>query len=186
MTEWEIRSVPTIAVEGRRIVGYPIVFGQLSEDLGGFRELIEPTAVDRTLRDQVDVRALVDHSEDPTRVIGRVSAGTLRLLKDETGLRSEIDVPDTVVGRDILQLVSRRDVSGMSFTFAVPQGGDRFERRHGTPVRHISDMLVRDISIVTYPAYRQTDVQVAQRALRTMQQGGGQRVDWLRLRLRAG
>jgi HK97 family phage prohead protease len=181
VTEWEIRSVQTIEADGRRIIGYPIVFNAVSEDLGGFREIIEPAAVDRTLAEQIDVRALVDHSEDPTRVIGRRSAGTLRLTKDETGLRADIDVPETIIGNDILQLVKRRDVSGMSFTFSVQQGGDRFERRNGTPVRLVSDMLIRDISIVVYPAYASTDVQVAQRALRSFQQQG-QRVAWLRMR----
>jgi hypothetical protein len=46
-----------------------------------------------------DVRALVDH--DTGRVIGRTSAKTLRLSEDDTGLRAEIDLPDTTDGRDL-------------------------------------------------------------------------------------
>jgi HK97 family phage prohead protease len=103
-------------------------------------------------------------------------------VKDDAGLRADIDVPDTTLGNDILMLVKRRDVSGMSFTFSVPQGGDRFERRNGTAVRLISDMTVRDISIVTYPAYAQTDVQVAQRALQAFRQSPGTSIQWLRMR----
>ena len=81
---------------------------------------------------------------------------------------------------DILALVERRDVSGMSFVFQVMPSGDRFERRDGMPVRLISDMLIRDISIVTYPAYEATDVQVAQRSLAVFRlQQVGQRVEWL-------
>lgn len=180
----ERRAAPDLTADGRRVRGYPVVFNQLSEDLGGFREVILPEAVDRTLREGVDVRAIVDHSSDPTRVIGRVSAKTLRLTKDETGLLAEIDVPATTFGNDILTLVERRDVSGMSFVFQVMPRGDRFERRDGMPVRLISDMLIRDISIVTYPAYAATDVQVAQRSLQVFESQAGRRIEWLRLRRR--
>jgi phage head maturation protease len=78
--------------------------------------------------------------------------------------------------------VERRDVSGMSFVFQVMPRGDRFERRDGMPVRIISDMVIQDISIVTYPAYTATDVQVAQRSLQAFKAQRGHRIDWLRRR----
>jgi hypothetical protein len=107
----ERRAAAGVGADGRRVRGYAIVFNELSEDLGGFREIIEPSAVDRTFAEQIDVRALVDH--DPAKVIGRKTADTLRLVKDDRGLFVEIDVPKTTAGDDILELVSRRDVSGM-------------------------------------------------------------------------
>ena len=79
--------------QGRTLRGYAIAFNSISEDLGGFREIILPDAVDRTLRERLDVRALVDH--DPSQVLGRTTAGTLRLEKDAKGLIAEIDPPDT-------------------------------------------------------------------------------------------
>ena len=45
------------------------------------------------------------------------------------------------------------------------------------------DMVIRDISITTYPAYESTDVEVARRSLEMFRAGAGPRVDWLRLRL---
>ena len=172
------RRAATLAAEGSVIKGYAIVFGTLSEDLGGFREIIEATAVDRTLAGG-DVRALVDH--DPSKVLGRRKAGTLKLEKDARGLLVTITPPDTTVGRDTLALVGRGDVSGMSFTFEVVRpGGERFERRGDQLVRIVSDAIIHEVSVVTFPSYTATDVQVARRSLEAFTAGAGPRVDWLR------
>ena len=181
----ERRSVSDITLAGRQIIGYAVVFDTLSADLGGFREIITPEAVDRTLRDRLDVRALVDH--DACKVLGRTTANRLRLAKDTRGLRVEIDPPDTTVGRDTLALVQRGDVTGMSFSFRVVRPhGERFERRDGRAVRIITDVAIQEISIVTFPAYEATDVQVAQRALQLFTgESGGRSVAALRRQLLA-
>src|SRR5690349_10498157 len=104
MDQLERRYLGDVRVEAgasRTIRGYAIVFNALSQDLGGFREIIKPEAVDRTLSEALDVRALVDH--DPGKVIGRTRAGTLTLRKDKTGLKVVIDPADTTYGRDILE-----------------------------------------------------------------------------------
>lgn len=182
--ELERRAAAGVGAEGRRVRGYAIVFGELSEDLGGFREVIEPSAVDRTFSEQIDVRALIDH--DPGKVIGRKTAETLRLVKDDRGLLVEIDVPKTGAGDDILELVGRRDVSGMSFTFSVVRpAGERWERRDGQPVRIVTDSRILEVSIVTFPAYSATDVQVAQRSLQAFTLQPGRSIRWLRHRLMA-
>lgn len=182
--ELERRAARDVSLAQRKIIGYAITFNELSGDLGGFRELIVPEAVDRTLRDALDVRALVDH--DPSKVLGRTTAGTLRLAKDARGLRVEIDPPDTTVGRDVLALVERGDVTGMSFSFQVVRPhGERFEARDGQTVRIVSDMRMQDVSVVTFPAYQTTDVQVAQRALRGyLATQEGRRIEWLRRQVR--
>ena len=77
MNPLEMRFAGSAKVEAdssRRIKGYAIVFNSMSLDLGGFREIIMPSAVDRTLSEAMDVRALVDH--DSSKVIGRTRAGT--------------------------------------------------------------------------------------------------------------
>ena len=178
LPNWEVRAAGDVQADGRVLRAYPIVFNRLSEDLGGFREIVLPEAVDRTLRERLDVRALVDHSDDPTRVIGRVSAGTLRLAKDARGLAAEIDVPETTFGNDALALVRRGDVTGMSFAFRVVRPhGERVEQRDGQRVSLLSDLIIRDINLVTYPAYPDA---VAARAIGSP---AGQRIDWLRRRL---
>jgi HK97 family phage prohead protease len=177
------RRAATVAHDGTAIVGRAIVFDTLSEDLGGFREIIESSAVDRTFAEQIDVRALVDH--EPAKIIGRLSAGTLALDKRRDGLYVRIDAPNTTVGRDILESVRRGDVTGMSFTFGVVRpGGERFEPHDGQLVRYVSDMRIREVSLVTFPAYTATDASVAQRALREHQARQGQRIAWLHRRIR--
>jgi uncharacterized protein len=145
----------------RRLVGHAVVFNRKSVDLGGFREIILPEAVDRTLREAADVRALVDH--DSSKVIGRTRAGTLRLSTDATGLRAEIDLPNTSVARDLLESVSRGDISGMSFAFRTLE--DDWHTEEGLPVREVKDMRMSEVSVVSFPAYPDTDVSVAMRSL---------------------
>jgi HK97 family phage prohead protease len=111
-----------------------------------------------------------------------VKAGTLTLTKRSDGLHVTIRPPDTTVGRDIVALVSRGDVSGMSIGFRVPAGGDRFEQRGGQLVRIVTDARIVETSIVTFPAYQATDATVAQRALKAYRAGAGPRIEWLRMR----
>jgi HK97 family phage prohead protease len=141
--------------------GHAIVFNALSEPLLFFREKIAPEAVDRTFEEAIDVRALVDH--DAAKILGRVSARTLTLKKDPQGLLVEIDPPDTSYARDVIESVRRRDLTGMSFAFRTLK--DLWDETTDPPERTVLDMRIREVSIVTWPAYPATDVQVAQRAL---------------------
>jgi HK97 family phage prohead protease len=148
---------------GQTIRGHAIVVNRLSENLGFFREQIAPSALARTLTEGVDLRALVDH--DPSRILGRLSAGTLRVEADAQGLLVAIDPPATTAGQDIVESIRRRDVTGMSFAFRTLQ--DAWDETTDPPTRTVTDMLVREVSIVTFPAYPQTDV--AMRSLQTRQ-----------------
>lgn len=180
MSELERRYTGEVRVNvdsSRKITGYAIVFDALSQDLGGFREIIKPEAVDRTLREALDVRALVDH--DSGKVIGRTRAGTLSLRKDKKGLRIEIDPADTTAGRDVLESVRRGDISGMSFAFRTLT--DEWRQEDGETIRDVVDMTISEVSVVSFPAYTQTSVEVAQRSLQAFQQTQtGSRVAWLK------
>src|SRR4051812_31232906 len=104
------------AIDTRRLRGYAIVFNARSQNLGGFQEIIAPEAIDRTFKEAIDVRALVNH--DSAKVIGRLRAGTLQMEKDGTGLRVTIEPdPEISYAKDILGSVRRGDVWGMSFAF---------------------------------------------------------------------
>lgn len=161
MDDIEVRMGGEIRVEarglGKLIRGYPIVFNRLSENLGGFRERIAPEAMDRTLKEGVDIRALVDH--DSGKILGRLSAGTLRIERDQYGLAIELTPPDTTAGHDIVESINRRDVTGGSFAFRpIGEAEGWWDFKADPPVRTIRDMLVREVSIVTFPAYPQTAI----------------------------
>lgn len=137
------------------LVGYAAVFSSESHDLGGFRETIAPGAFARSLREGADVRALRDH--DPSKVLGRSASGTLRVHEDANGLRSEIDLPDTELGRETAELVRRGDLDGMSFGFTTEE--ERWEERQDGPLRELVDVEVFDVSVVSFPAYPEAAIE---------------------------
>jgi Escherichia/Staphylococcus phage prohead protease len=147
----------------RRLSGHAALFNSLSEDLGGFKEQIAPGAFAGVLKD--DVRALWNH--DPNFVLGRTKSGTMRMREDKTGLAVEIDLPNTHMADDLLELIDRGDVSQMSFAFTVAPDGDTWSKdADGGQVRTILKLgHLYDASPVTYPAYPATDVSVALRSL---------------------
>lgn len=148
-----------------RLIGYAAKFEARSQDLGGFTEIIRAGAFRRTLQSNaIDPLALVHHR--PELVLGRRSAGTLRLNEDDTGLAFEIDLPDTQTGRDLLVSVERGDVRGASFAFNVRKGGEKWEHRDGQMTRELLDVDLHEITITSNPAY--IDTTVARRALHTL------------------
>ena len=161
--EIERRSFPVAELrveqsEGQapKIRGYAAVFGQRSEDLGGFVEQIAPGAFRGSIAKD-DIRALWNHNSDV--VLGRNLAGTLRLTEDERGLSVEIDPPDTQAARDAMTLIRRGDVSQMSFGFFTSR--DQWNESKGeVPLRTLMEVRLFDVSPVAFPAYPQTSVAV--------------------------
>jgi len=144
-----------------KLIGYGAVFDRWSVDLGGFREKITPGAFAEALKTS-DVRGLKNH--DANLILGRTPK-TMRLKETSVGLRYEIDVPNTTTGRDTLEEVRRGDISGSSFAFTVPKGGDEWQY----PDNAIAERTINavnylyDVSVVTTPAY--PDTTVASRSL---------------------
>lgn len=154
-----------------KIHGYGSVFNSRSENLcgnfGNFREIIMPGAFDDVLDD--DVRALFNH--DPNFVLGRNKANTLTLSTDETGLRYEIEAPQTQTIRDlVLEPMKRGDINQSSFAFRIARYGDEWaEDEDGAVIRTIHKISrLFDIGPVTYAAY--TDASSATRSLKQWQE----------------
>lgn len=162
--------------EDRRLVGHAAVFNSLSENLGGFREKIDPGAFANTL--DKDIRALWNHNSDI--VLGRNRAGTLRLEEDDIGLRIEIDPPDTEQVRGLISSVERGDVSQMSFGFFVRD--DSFEEDEaGRIIRTLHDIELLEVSPVAFPAY--PDTTVAARSLEQWRSSQGPRKGLIKRRM---
>lgn len=138
----------------KTLVGYAAVFNSPTSIGDYFIEEIAPGAFADTIKG--DVRCLFNHRSE--NVLGRTKSGTLRLSEDAHGLRFEVDLPKTTLGRDVVELVSRGDVSGCSFDFrAVKQTWDDTK---DPPHRLLQKLEITEISVVTFPAYADTEVAV--------------------------
>lgn len=158
----EIRSFEVRNVEGRNVNGYAVVFNSLSVDLGGFREIISPTAITKELLDRSDV--VFNYNHDNSKVLARYRAGygTLMLNVDERGLEFSFEMPNTTVGNDLLELMKRGDISKCSFCFSIDpsdESSETWSRDGESIVRTINKISgLYDCSIVTNAAYPDTEV----------------------------
>lgn len=148
----DVNGAPTLS-------GYAAVYNQLSVDFGGWREIIRPGAFTGTLAKGPDTRANVDHMGG-LNVIGRTRNGTLTLAEDAQGLRVVITPPDTQAGRDVTTLVKRGDLNQMSFAFWTQRDNWLETGEYVLRELHEVDIDGGDVSIVTYPAYPATSVQM--------------------------
>lgn len=138
--------------EPTTISGYAIKFNSETKIGGYFREVIRPEAVPDDIQAQ-DIRALWNHNSDFP--LGRTKNDSLKLEKDEKGLRFTITPPETSWGKDALESVKRGDVSGMSFGFFTKK--DRWTEETGkTPLRELLAIELLEVSPVTFPAYPST------------------------------
>lgn len=136
-------------------VGTAIVFGQRSQNLGGFVEVIEREAMDGA--DTSDVLGLFNH--DNNIILGRSSAGTLRLTTTESGVSYEIPYDaDDEDHRRVMRKIIKGEVKGSSFAFRVARNGDRWDDdTDGVYVRTVTKFAgIYDVSPVARPAYLQT------------------------------
>lgn len=148
--------------------GYAALFDewtQIGGDEWGFMESIAPGAFARSLKEADDIKAFFNH--DGNQVLGSTFAKTAEFEEDKKGLRAVIYPPDTVAGRDVVTLVKRGDVRGMSFMFRVRPNGDDWtdpEQKGELPKRVLRDLQLFEAGPVTFPAYEATSISARDRA----------------------
>lgn len=143
--------------KGRRLEGYAATFGAEAR-IRDYTETIARGAFSASLAERNDVLALVDH--DTSRVLARTKSGTLRLAEDSRGLGFDLDLPNTTAANDVLALVERGDLGGMSFAFTVRDGGEEWNGDR----RELRSLTLHEISVVSaWPAYEGTLVQARAR-----------------------
>ena len=148
---------------GSVITGRPIVYNSRTTIGGMFDEIIESGALDGS--DLTDVRFLVNHdvSKIPLARSRRNNGNsTMQLITDEDGMSIKVtlDTENNSEARNLYSAVKRGDISGMSFMFSVPKGGDDWEDLDTDhPTRHIRSISsVVEVSAVTFPAYKSTEI----------------------------
>jgi uncharacterized protein len=139
--------------DGMTLSGYAAKFNEPSEPLP-FIERIKPGAFKRSINSRNDIKLLWNHNTD--MVLGSTRAGTLTLKEDEVGLRVTALLPDTSFGRDAKVSISRGDVTGFSFGFTVPAGGDSWSSDGSE--RTLKSVRLMEVSTgVAFPAYPSTN-----------------------------
>lgn len=140
--------------ESNVIEGYAAVFNSPTDIWGMFTEVIAPGAFADAIASNDDIRALFNH--DWNNVLGRTKSRTLRLSEDARGLKFEVDLPNTTLARDLSESLKRGDISQCSFGF-VPTS-ETWDYELEIPVRTINSVELHEISVVSIPAYEDTEV----------------------------
>lgn len=137
------------------IEGYFAVFNVSTELWRGIYEKLAPTAFEKTLGN--DIRALANH--ETLFVLGRNKAGTLTLHTDAKGLYGRIKInPNDRDAMNLYERVKRGDVDQCSFGFNIVDENEHW-RDDGTVEYTINQVDLREVSVVTFPAYTETGVE---------------------------
>lgn len=146
-------------VEGKTgpvICGYFAVFNSDFEMWPGEIERVAPGAFSSSLGG--DIRALIDH--ETRLVLGRTSSGTLILREDEVGLYGEIQINEADTdAMNLYARVQRGDVSQCSFGFDIVKEDYQVSPDGKSCTYTIRDVVLYEVSIVTFPAYEATSVE---------------------------
>lgn len=168
----EVRDAPAEQA-GSVIRGYAALYDVPATIGGLYIEKIAPGAFTKTIQDG-DVLALIAH--DWGRVLGRQSAGTLRLKDTPIGLSFELDADlSTPSGQEALGNVRRKDVRGCSFGFFVLR--DDWDDAGEFPVRTLLEISLREISILANPAYETTSAWVSSRSSNANNEAAKHRIE---------
>ncbi len=135
------------------LTGYATVFDAPYDvyggaERGGWSEVIDPGAFDRTLAESPDLHLLINHEGMP---LARTKSGTLRLASDATGLKVEADLDRNDPDVQRLETKMRRgDMDEMSFAFRVKaqQWSPDYDERRITEI----SLHKGDVSVVNFGA----------------------------------
>lgn len=136
------------------IEGYFSVFNTNYDLWEGASESVAPGAFSNTLGR--DIRALIDH--ETRLVLGRNKSHTLELREDEHGLWGRITInPNDQDAMNLYERVKRGDVDQCSFGFDIVRE-DTEIGADGSVHWTIREVVLYEVSVVTFPAYEETSV----------------------------
>lgn len=148
------------------IEGYFAVFDSNYDIWPGASESIAQGAFANSLGND-DIRALTNHNTD--LVLGRTRAGTLTLREDTHGLWGSIRInPKDSDAVNTRERVLRGDVSQCSIGFEIIREDTEFFE-DGSVHWTIREVKLYEVSVCTFPAYTETNVNARKRDLEEIQ-----------------
>ncbi len=145
-----------------RFSGHAAVFGKESyigtRSRGGFFESVREGAFTKALNDGAEVKFLWNHDPRYPLASSHVTegSGSLRLKEEKRGLHVSAEFVPTSYAQDLDILLRTRVVSKMSFAFEKVLDDWTVDDK-GEQHRSLIEVTVPDVSIVTFPAYTETD-----------------------------
>lgn len=170
-----IREAAEGEEQSRMIEGHAVVYGVRSVNLTPWSsirdvyEVMEPGSISQELLDRSDVVLTAFHNNQ--KIMGRCTKGkgTLRMELDGKGLKISCELARTQTGDEMLELIRRGDVSGMSFAYTTNEEDsencvsyERLEDKNGREqwLRHVKQVTgLYDVTIAGHPAYQDTDIE---------------------------
>jgi uncharacterized protein len=148
------------------LVGYGAVFERLSQNLGGFVEVIDPGAFTTTLSSGRNVLGSVNH--DISQLLATTDSGTLEVSIDMVGVpyRMLLDMDDPDAVRAAAKVRTGK-LKGSSFTFTT-RDDSWGTTDSGFPLRRLLAVELHELGPVASPAYLDTGADGAQVALRSL------------------
>lgn len=148
--------------ESRTISGYAVVFDSWSRDLGGFEEIIRPSAITEDLLNRSNIIMNTNHDDSCMLARWIEGEGTLRLELRDDGLYFEFDAPETERGNELLWNVRAGNLYECSFAFSLPNN-DTCQRWYRSEDGGLKREIIEigglyDCSIVNTAAYPGTSV----------------------------
>jgi HK97 family phage prohead protease len=142
----EERSAPQAStaptIDGRKLRGL-VPVGVESRDMGGWREILDPGALDNVNLD--DLIATREH--DRSRLLGRHPT-TLTVENRDDGLHWAVDLPNSPAGEDVRVAVERGDLRASSWRQVVARDYWDGDVRHVAEISHLLD-----VTVTAAPAY---------------------------------
>ncbi len=157
---YEVRAVDS-DVHSMSITGTAVVYDTRINTGWGFDESVASGAAHEALERG---KQFLLWQHDISEPLASVESRTLRLREDSGGVRFEADLVDTTRGRDAYALIKSGVIRKMSFGFTIKE--ERWERVENRDVRTIVSIdELFEISVVTMPAYEDTDVEARNKAI---------------------
>lgn len=151
--------------------GYAVVFESLSENLGGFKEIIHSGAITEDLLKKSDVFAKVDHEQCNIIARSNKGEGLLELTLDNKGLKYKFELPDNYKGEMLRTHIERGELNKSSFSFSVTGGKDSEYWElgpDGIALRHIYKISgLYDVAPCFNPAYPETSCYLIEENINT-------------------
>ena len=161
----ELRIQPN--ADGSRTIEGTIPYNSPSAGLPWI-ETISPGAFANALKPGADCLLLRDH--DTSQLFGRVQeARTLTLRDSADGLNFSCQLPKTSQAADLVESMSRKDLTGVSFGFSVSKDAWSDDGK-GNVHRDIISLNLFEISVCSFAAYPNASASVRSvpKALRSL------------------